>query len=140
MLAVLVVSVVSAWLIIILFVCMWLKKKKKKRGKKQCFVDVLCLSIYIHAAHLSKHFSFIFLMAVRNKWSKRWLDTIGNTYYKQTWEENEVEGDMSHPEIAFFSLSTILSATSNFSPANKLGEGGFGMVYKVIHTISVQIS
>ncbi|XP_021617070.1 G-type lectin S-receptor-like serine/threonine-protein kinase RKS1 isoform X2 [Manihot esculenta] len=98
MLAVLVVSVVSAWLIIILFVCMWLKKKKKKR--------------------------------VRNKWSKRWLDTIGNTYYKQTWEENEVEGDMSHPKIAFFSLSTILSATSNFSPANKLGEGGFGMVYK----------
>ncbi|XP_057987868.1 G-type lectin S-receptor-like serine/threonine-protein kinase At1g11410 isoform X4 [Hevea brasiliensis] len=42
---------------------------------------------------------------VRNKWSKRWLDTIGNAYYKETSVENQVE-------------------------ANKLGQGGFGAVYK----------
>ncbi|KAJ9129474.1 hypothetical protein P3X46_033818 [Hevea brasiliensis] len=62
-------------------------------------------------------------MAVRNKWNKRWLDTIGTV-------ENQVEGSMSHPEIAFFNLSTILAATNSFSPANKLGQGGFGVVYK----------
>ena len=28
-------------------------------------------------------------------------------------------------------FSTIKGATENFSPANKLGEGGFGVVYKV---------
>ncbi|KAJ9162685.1 hypothetical protein P3X46_022441 [Hevea brasiliensis] len=91
MLAILVVSVVSAWFVIILFTYLWLKKKKKKR--------------------------------VRNKWNKRWLDTIGTV-------ENQVEGSMSHPEIAFFNLSTILAATNSFSPANKLGQGGFGVVYK----------
>ncbi|XP_021668386.2 G-type lectin S-receptor-like serine/threonine-protein kinase At1g11410 isoform X2 [Hevea brasiliensis] len=72
MLAILVISVVSAWFVIILFTYLWLKKKKKR---------------------------------VRNKWSKRWLDTIGNAYYKETSVENQVE-------------------------ANKLGQGGFGAVYK----------
>ncbi|KAF2317351.1 hypothetical protein GH714_020570 [Hevea brasiliensis] len=67
---------------------------------------------------------------VRNKWNKRWLDTIDSAYYNETSVENQVEGSMSHPEIAFFNLSTILAATNSFSPANKLGQGGFGVVYK----------
>nr|POE74094.1 cysteine-rich receptor-like protein kinase 25 [Quercus suber] len=33
-------------------------------------------------------------------------------------------------EMLYFDLSTILSATNNFSDENKLGEGGFGPVYK----------
>ena len=32
-----------------------------------------------------------------------------------------------------FDLSTIEAATNNFSDENKLGEGGFGPVYKVYH-------
>ncbi|KAF2317381.1 hypothetical protein GH714_021380 [Hevea brasiliensis] len=60
---------------------------------------------------------------VRNKWNKRWLDTIDNVYYKETSVENQVKGSISHPEIAFFNLSTILAATNSFSPANKLGRG-----------------
>ncbi|KAF2318247.1 hypothetical protein GH714_003538 [Hevea brasiliensis] len=93
-LAILVVSVVSAWLVVILFAYLWLKKKKKKR--------------------------------VRNTWSEIWLNTIGSSY-KETSVQNEVEDSMSHPDIAFFNLSTILAATNNFSPANRLGQGGFGV-------------
>ncbi|XP_035545260.1 G-type lectin S-receptor-like serine/threonine-protein kinase At4g03230 [Juglans regia] len=33
-------------------------------------------------------------------------------------------------EMHYYSLDTIQTATSNFSDANKLGEGGFGPVYK----------
>lgn len=34
-------------------------------------------------------------------------------------------------ELPFFNLSTIVKATDHFSENNKLGEGGFGPVYRV---------
>lgn len=34
-------------------------------------------------------------------------------------------------KLPFFSFSTILKATDHFPAHNKLGEGGFGPVYKV---------
>ncbi|KAG5516636.1 hypothetical protein RHGRI_037385 [Rhododendron griersonianum] len=37
----------------------------------------------------------------------------------------------TNPELPYFELSIIVSATGNFSLDNKLGEGGFGAVYKV---------
>ncbi|KAJ9671925.1 hypothetical protein PVL29_025530 [Vitis rotundifolia] len=42
-------------------------------------------------------------------------------------ENNEREEDL---ELPLFDLDTILNATDNFSNDNKLGEGGFGPVYK----------
>ncbi|KAF2309175.1 hypothetical protein GH714_001047 [Hevea brasiliensis] len=93
MLAVLIVSVVSAWFVIILIAYLWLKKKRKLERKK-------------------------------------WHERLFDTYYKDTLEANEVGGRISNPEIAFFDLRTILTATNNFSLANKLGQGGFGFVYK----------
>lgn len=39
-------------------------------------------------------------------------------------EENEME-------LAVFDLAAISVATDNFLPRNKLGQGGFGPVYKV---------
>lgn len=41
------------------------------------------------------------------------------------------EGQNEELELPLFSLSTIINATNNFSFNNKLGEGGFGPVYKV---------
>ena len=40
-------------------------------------------------------------------------------------------------EMHYYNLSAIQTATNNFSSANKLGEGGFGPVYKVKRYISV---
>lgn len=34
-------------------------------------------------------------------------------------------------ELPFFSFSMVATATDDFSLANKLGQGGFGPVYKV---------
>ncbi|CAN6452103.1 unnamed protein product [Victoria cruziana] len=37
---------------------------------------------------------------------------------------------VAHPELLDFSLTSIRTATDNFSEANKLGEGGYGPVYR----------
>ncbi|KAB2637472.1 G-type lectin S-receptor-like serine/threonine-protein kinase RKS1 [Pyrus ussuriensis x Pyrus communis] len=42
----------------------------------------------------------------------------------------ETEETRRHPELQFFHLRTIIAATNNFSPVQKLGQGGFGTVYK----------
>uniref|UniRef100_A0A2C9U8V8 Receptor-like serine/threonine-protein kinase n=1 Tax=Manihot esculenta TaxID=3983 RepID=A0A2C9U8V8_MANES len=41
-----------------------------------------------------------------------------------------IQTSRSHTDLAFFNLSTISAATDNFSQANKIGQGGFGSVYK----------
>lgn len=43
----------------------------------------------------------------------------------------KVEGGKDDMELPVFDLSTIVKATDNFSDDNKLGQGGFGPVYKV---------
>ena len=42
-----------------------------------------------------------------------------------------VEPDITTEQSLQFDLATIQAATNNFSDHNKIGEGGFGAVYKV---------
>ncbi|KAH7858717.1 hypothetical protein Vadar_027102 [Vaccinium darrowii] len=42
------------------------------------------------------------------------------------------ESDYENVELPIFDMLTITEATNNFSETNKIGEGGFGYVYKVI--------
>ncbi|GMN63007.1 hypothetical protein TIFTF001_032089 [Ficus carica] len=46
--------------------------------------------------------------------------------------ENDTSRDLSkeNMELPLFELSTIILATNNFSASNKLGQGGFGPVYR----------
>ncbi|KAK4587115.1 hypothetical protein RGQ29_024015 [Quercus rubra] len=44
--------------------------------------------------------------------------------------DQNIEGQSEDMEVPFFTLATIVIATNNFSSHNKLGEGGFGIVYK----------
>ena len=49
------------------------------------------------------------------------------------------EEDKKGIDVPFFDLESILEATDYFSDANKLGQGGFGPVYKVIFPSSILI-
>ena len=46
------------------------------------------------------------------------------------------EGWNEDMELPIFNLITISNATDNFAINNKLGEGGFGSVYKVNNNLS----
>ena len=48
-------------------------------------------------------------------------------------KENEISESRQTTDLTIFDLRTISAATDNFNPANKLGEGGFGAVYKVVN-------
>jgi hypothetical protein len=49
------------------------------------------------------------------------------------------EEDEKDIDVPYFDLDSILAATDNFSDANKLGEGGYGPVYKVISTVLIGV-
>lgn len=46
-------------------------------------------------------------------------------------KENDKKRGKKDVELPLFSYESVSAATDNFSIANKLGEGGFGPVYKV---------
>ncbi|KAL2327855.1 hypothetical protein Fmac_021282 [Flemingia macrophylla] len=45
-------------------------------------------------------------------------------------KKDEAGGEVDSMELPLFDLATIVNATNNFSTDNKLGQGGFGPVYK----------
>ncbi|KAK3433286.1 hypothetical protein EUGRSUZ_D00896 [Eucalyptus grandis] len=50
------------------------------------------------------------------------------------------DGPRGNRDVPLFDLSTIASATNNFSVLNKLGQGGFGSVYKGIMDNGLEIA
>ncbi|XP_018506262.1 G-type lectin S-receptor-like serine/threonine-protein kinase SD1-1 [Pyrus x bretschneideri] len=46
------------------------------------------------------------------------------------YEDLPIDEHRGETDLPFFDLTTVVAATENFSSANMLGHGGFGMVYK----------
>lgn len=58
------------------------------------------------------------------------MDLMYN-YLDETVESDGVDG-LKDTELVEYDFATLKVATTNFSNDNKLGEGGFGAVYKVL--------
>ncbi|CAN6574392.1 unnamed protein product [Malus baccata var. baccata] len=66
-----------------------------------------------------------------------WKKTLGKkreqrNRYGETKSKFAAGGENNDAELPIFGLRAIIAATNNFAEANKLGEGGFGPVYKGI--------
>ncbi|KAJ0265813.1 G-type lectin S-receptor-like serine/threonine-protein kinase [Hirschfeldia incana] len=57
-------------------------------------------------------------------------ERISNDASQDAWSNDLTPQDFS--SLCFFEMSTIQTATNNFSASNKLRHGGFGSVYKVL--------
>ena len=51
---------------------------------------------------------------------------------KRKYKMTHNDGEKEEMDLWIFDFNIISKATNNFSNDNKLGEGGFGPVYKVI--------
>ncbi|XP_059301142.1 G-type lectin S-receptor-like serine/threonine-protein kinase At4g27290 [Lycium ferocissimum] len=67
------------------------------------------------------------LVLFRYYLSRRKTKVKGKVLGRDNWTS---EGPKEDLELPFFELATMVNATDNFSSNNKLGEGGFGPVYK----------
>ncbi|XP_059459125.1 G-type lectin S-receptor-like serine/threonine-protein kinase RKS1 [Corylus avellana] len=66
----------------------------------------------------------------KGKRQNKYAPTVASssTYFDES--SRELDESTRNSDLPFFDLSIIVAATDNFSVANKLGEGGFGSVYK----------
>ena len=53
-------------------------------------------------------------------------------FFEDSPSRGDLDGTRRNSNLPLFDLRTIIAATYNFSIANKLGQGGFGPVYKVV--------
>jgi len=49
----------------------------------------------------------------------------------ESYDIKDLEDDFKGHDVKVFNFTSILEATMKFSPENKLGQGGYGPVYKV---------
>ncbi|KAK8675360.1 hypothetical protein V6N13_033429 [Hibiscus sabdariffa] len=63
--------------------------------------------------------------------SRKGKNIINFTTFEDSLGEKDNDESTGNGDLPYFDLSTIAAATNNFSSDNKLGQGGFGLVYKV---------
>ena len=64
--------------------------------------------------------------------------TTTSGYSGNLFGKKELGERRASTELPFFNLSTITAATDNFFIDNKIGEGGFGPVYKVLIVLKLK--
>ncbi|XP_059436899.1 G-type lectin S-receptor-like serine/threonine-protein kinase RKS1 [Corylus avellana] len=111
------------------------KYKKNSKGflakNRKLVIAVLSVSVLWFLGSL---LACIWLLRRRKtKGSKRQVSlfddaTNGSQSFLQ--DSTKLDETRRKPNVQFFDLSTIIAATDNFSPSKRLGQGGFGPVYK----------
>ncbi|CAL1359201.1 unnamed protein product [Linum trigynum] len=104
------------------------EKKKKKEKKKEVLVITLASVGATAAVVLGVSIVCCCLLKWRRKEGRGGTNRIVNGVHYDVKNENLYEEKDS--SVSIFDVNDIFAATGNFSLANKIGQGGFGSVYK----------
>lgn len=99
-------------------------------------IQLMCCPIYKSGHNYISPALSVILIGKRSQ-NERSFTSFSESTRGMEPDESSISSD-----LAFLDLTTIAAATNSFSAANKLGTGGFGSVYKVLHSfpqISSQI-
>ncbi|XP_059436718.1 G-type lectin S-receptor-like serine/threonine-protein kinase At1g11410 [Corylus avellana] len=118
-----------------------------KKSKGYFFANKRRLAIVVVAILFTSFLLLLFsswLIKRKSKESRRQVALFNDgTNSSQSFPQDSAKLDEigRKPDVQFFDLSTIIVATDNFSPSKRLGQGGFGPVYKVsfLHTLNLNI-
>ncbi|XP_050144788.1 G-type lectin S-receptor-like serine/threonine-protein kinase At4g27290 isoform X2 [Malus sylvestris] len=112
-------------------------KKKSNFNKRRLLAILLSSAVFLMGLLVGM------ILYVQKKKLRNEGNTVPNQFHHQIQQcihfpglrrkdcrQEYVGEDMEEMELPLFDLTTIAKATNNFSSCNKLGEGGFGPVYK----------
>ncbi|KAK1368439.1 cysteine-rich receptor-like protein kinase 10 [Heracleum sosnowskyi] len=100
------------------------KNKGKHQSPQKIFILIALLCVFVMLCGIGYYF-WIWNKATRKKEVSAGLNIDSINPF-------DMENDITTVESLRFELSTVKEATKNFSLDNKIGEGGFGEVYKGI--------
>ncbi|CAL5344742.1 unnamed protein product [Camellia sinensis] len=106
-------------------------KSQQSHAKKGMVVAIVVSSI----AALFFVICLLSWLVMRKRKAKRRQNNLlfspnSSTSFKATETGDQFDESRTNAELPLFDLTTIVAATNNFSFSNKLGQGGFGIVYK----------
>ncbi|XP_049353214.1 G-type lectin S-receptor-like serine/threonine-protein kinase At4g03230 [Solanum verrucosum] len=116
-----------------------------KSGKFSLKLKVIISGVVAVAILLLCSFSYIYCSRMMAKKTASQQSTGGNPvphwFNREKEAQNLInENDKQNIAVPFFCLENILAATDDFSDVNKLGQGGFGPVYKGIFSDGQEIA
>ncbi|GMH24973.1 hypothetical protein Nepgr_026816 [Nepenthes gracilis] len=100
----------------------------------------LALIIILSVSSVLLLMGLITLYVVQKKRKRKKMYTTGNQLFKNQRCRNADSDEEDDGELPAFDLATIAAATTDFSFGNKIGEGGFGPVYKGILSTGQEIA
>ncbi|KAF3455471.1 hypothetical protein FNV43_RR00100 [Rhamnella rubrinervis] len=102
------------------------KKSKGSVATKRIRIIMVALGVIIFII-----ISFIaYWFAKRKRKGHRKLLPNVNITSQASLPAEKLEESRTRPDLPFFDITTLITATDNFSTRNMLGQGGFGSVYK----------
>ncbi|KAK1581213.1 hypothetical protein Q3G72_004054 [Acer saccharum] len=99
-----------------------IEAKRHPSKKKQVIIIVTCI--------ISAIFGVLVFGWIVYMWKKKLRSQECTLIASYKWDDNKEGSREDDMELPIYDLNTVADATDNFSDKNKLGEGGFGPVYK----------